>query len=120
MRLLTEIIFLCLLYKIGTVIINLLQINMPPAFAGMGILFLLLQVGWIKLEFLEKSSNFFSRHVILFLIPIVVGLINYGSMILHFGFKFIAVIAFSSILALFVTGSIMKGIQNRRKVSELK
>ncbi len=118
LRLIVEILLLSLVYQAGSLLVNFLNWNVPPAFIGMGLLFLLLHTGFVKLSVFERSSEFLNRHVILFLLPLLVGVINYGSVLLVHGVEFITIVAGSTILSLVVTAWSIKGFFERGKADE--
>lgn len=113
MRLTLEVIIISLIYEAGVFITSFLELSIPPAFTGMGILFLLFSLGIIKPTFFEKLYPFFNRHIILFLLPIIVGLINYGSLLRNDGIEISVIIVISTASVLIGTAWMMKFIHSK-------
>jgi holin-like protein len=42
-----------------------------------------LQTGLVKLKWVERAANFLLRHMVLFFIPLTVGLIDMGALLSH-------------------------------------
>lgn len=91
------IIFLIL--YLSKFILNLAHITFPAPILGIIILFALLKVGIIKEAWIEKFCNFMLKNMILFFIPIFVGIITYTDIISK---NFLAII-----MTIFITTSLV-------------
>ena len=73
------IIFLIL--YLSKFILNLVHIAFPAPILGIIVLFALLKIGIIKENWIEDFCNFMLKNMILFFIPIFVGIITYADII---------------------------------------
>ena len=62
-------------------ILNLAHVTFPAPILGIIILFSLLKIGIIKENWIEDFCNFMLKNMILFFIPIFVGIITYTDII---------------------------------------
>lgn len=73
-------IILLILY-LSKLILNVANIAFPAPILGIIILFVLLKIGLIKENWIENFCNFMLKNMILFFIPIFVGIISYTDLI---------------------------------------
>lgn len=73
-------IIFCILY-LSKFILDILNIAFPAPILGIIILFILLKSGIIKENWIENFCNFMLKNMILFFIPIFVGIITYTDLI---------------------------------------
>jgi holin-like protein len=73
-------IVFCILY-LSKFILDILNIAFPAPILGIIILFILLKSGIIKENWIESFCNFMLKNMILFFIPIFVGIITYTDLI---------------------------------------
>lgn len=116
MKMLWEISILILIYKLGAYITQYLHLPVPPVLTGMALLFLLLTLGIMKPEHLECSSQFFSRHMILFFIPIIVGIMQYGDILKQGGWHLMFTVVVSTVFVLISTAYITLIFRKRREI----
>ncbi|MBO8162559.1 MAG: CidA/LrgA family protein [Brevibacillus sp.] len=103
MKLLFEILLLCTLYGVAVLFHQVVPLPFPPVLTGMALMLLLLLTGVVKPENWEQSTRFFSRHLVLFLVPVVVGLMNYWREIAQGGWKLLVIIVSSTAVVLIGT-----------------
>jgi holin-like protein len=106
MKLLFEIIFLCILYELSVVFSHLLPLPVPPVLIGMGMLLLLLVTNVLKPEQLQCSSQFFSRHMMLFFVPVIVGIVQYWGVLQQGGWHLMFTVVMSTVFVLISTALI--------------
>lgn len=116
MKLLWEIGILIFIYKLGDYLTLYLHLPVPPVLTGMVLLLLLLTTGMIKPDHLERSSQFFSRHMILFFIPVIVGIMQYGDILKQGGWNLIFTVVVSTIFVLVSTAYITLIFRKRREI----
>jgi holin-like protein len=56
-------------------------IPLPAHVLGMILLAAALFAGWVKLEWVADSAGFLLRHMLLFFVPAIVGVITYASLL---------------------------------------
>ncbi|MEH7604640.1 CidA/LrgA family protein, partial [Priestia megaterium] len=71
------------------------------------------------LSWVEQGGTLLVGELLLFFIPAVVGLINYGDVLMHFGIQIVIIITISTIIVMSITGIIAEHI-SRRKEGSLK
>ncbi|GGE04649.1 CidA/LrgA family protein [Marinithermofilum abyssi] len=103
-----EILILFLLFLMGDAIVRLLHLPVPPALLGMGILFFLLATGIVQPHRLEVSSRFFVRHLVLLLLPAIVGVVRLGSVLEKEGWKLGFILVISTLAVLLSTAGIAR------------
>ena len=81
MKMLKQICIIFLIYLIGVFISKSLELPIPGSIIGMVILLVLLLSGAIKLESIDKVSDFILDNLALFFIPSGVGIITIYSSI---------------------------------------
>ncbi|NMA69042.1 MAG: CidA/LrgA family holin-like protein [Desulfitobacterium sp.] len=97
-------------------IIHIFNLNIPGSILGIIVVFLLLQFKIIPLKWIESGGNFLLTHLMLFLIPSAVGIIQHGNILRSDGLSLFAVIIFGSIIAMVVTGLFAeKFFESKRK-----
>lgn len=107
------ILFGCL--AVGELIVHLSGIPLPASVVGMLVLTLLLELGWVKLSWVQGMSDFLVANIGFFFVPAGVGLM------LHFGvikasFWPIAVSTIAStLIVLVVTGWVHQIIRRTAK-----
>ncbi|MBD8069023.1 CidA/LrgA family protein [Bacillus sp. PS06] len=101
------------IYYIGCIIQSFLNISIPGSIIGMLLLFLLLQLKIVKVQWLELGSRFLLSHLAILFVPATVGLMNYFPFFQGKGF-FTLVIAFlSTVIVMSISGFIAQRISSR-------
>ena len=90
--------------KAGQFIVTRLHVHFPGNVAGMLILFALLCAGVVPERLFERSSSLLARHLPFFFVPIAVGLMTLGSMVVSKGVPLLLVLVGSAAIGLCVTG----------------
>ncbi|NDV66267.1 CidA/LrgA family protein [Bacteroides sp. 224] len=96
------ILFGCL--ALGEFIVYLTGIKLPSSIIGMLLLTLFLQLGWIKLQWVQGLSDFLVANLGFFFIPPGVALMVYFDLIAAEFLPIIAATFISTVLVLLVTG----------------
>lgn len=60
-----------------------LGLPIPGGVLGLLLMYAGLQTGLVKLKWVERAANFLLRHMVLFFIPLTVGLIDMGALLSH-------------------------------------
>lgn len=106
---------LYLINKLGYFIVDFFHLPLPGNVMGMVILLFLLSVRAVPLKWIEAGSGVLIKHLAFFFIPIAVGLMNYGSLFLHYGITLFIVIIGSIVLGIFVTSSVSQLISRKKE-----
>ncbi|TYR79848.1 CidA/LrgA family holin-like protein [Priestia megaterium] len=112
-----QVLFLTLVFLIGQSISQWLHLPVPGSIIGLLLLFLLLHFKIIKLKWIEQGGNLLIGELLLFFIPAIVGLMNYGDVLKSFGIQIIIIITVSTIIVMSLTGIIAEYISKRKETS---
>lgn len=106
---------LYLINKLGYLLVDSFHLPLPGNVMGMVILLFLLSVKIVPLKWIEAGSGVLIKHLAFFFIPIAVGLMNYGSLFLHYGVTLFVVIFGSIILGIFMTSAVSQFISRKKE-----
>ena len=98
------IVFGCL--AIGQAIVYLTGAKFPASIFGMGVLFALLQLGWVKLAWMQKITDVLMQNLSLFLVPPCVAVMSYLDLVARDFWSITVATVVSTFLVLFVTGKV--------------
>ena len=99
-----EVAGLWAINEAGQFIVTRLHLHFPGNVAGMLLLFALLCTGVVPERFFERSSSLLARHLPFFFVPIAVGVMALGSMVLSDGVPLLLVLVASAAVGLCVAG----------------
>jgi len=99
-----QILFLALISKLGYFVAELLSLPLPGNVLGMLFLLVLLWSRVLPLRLIEKGSLLLVQHLALFVIPIAVGLMNFGDPLLDNGLVMLLALGVSLVVGICVTG----------------
>lgn len=85
-------------------LLHYVGVPLPGHVLGMVLLAIALFTGWVKLEWIEQTSAFLLRHMLLFFVPSVVGIITYASLLKSAWLGIGGGIVVSVLASLIVTG----------------
>jgi len=111
-----QVLFFIALAKAANYAVDLLQLPIPGSILGIFLLFGLLKIGVLKLEWVELGSKWLLAEMLLFFIPATVGIINYKSLIIQHGLSIAFIIlcsTFTVMLCAGLTGQWMSGEKGR-------
>lgn len=114
-RYLAQFITILLIYTLGNKIAALLHIPIPGSMIGMGILFLGLFNGGIKLSWVEDIAQMHIKHLSLLFIPFTVGVVHYTGIFQMEGIKLVITLALSSLTVLLVTAYIAEALDKNKR-----
>lgn len=106
-----EILILFLVFLLGDAVVRLMKWPVPPGLLGMGILFILMATGKVRAHLFEVSSRFFVRHLVLLLLPVIVGVVQFGPVLEKEGWKLGLILVVSTITVLVSTAGIARLIR---------
>ncbi|WP_163881910.1 CidA/LrgA family protein [Paenibacillus favisporus] len=98
---------------------GLLHLPVPGSILGIIVLFLLLESGVVKLEWIEVGADWLLAELLLFFIPAAVGVMKYFSMLESDGVRILLVVIFSTVVVMASSGLTAARIakHKERKVS---
>ncbi len=97
-----SILFGCL--ALGELIVYLTGVKLPSSILGMLLLTLFLELGWVKLEWVQGLSNFLVANLGFFFVPSGVALMLYFDIIKAQFLPIVVATVVSTVLVLVVTG----------------
>jgi holin-like protein len=117
MRYVSGTLILLVFYGVGTVANKWLHIPLPGSLLGMILLALSLVMGWIRLDWVEQASSFLIRHMMLFFVPIIVGVSSYMHIFANDPLPILFSLVLGPILVMLVAGRIVQWYVRREKKS---
>jgi holin-like protein len=103
LRLLTELAALVALFLFGGQLAAWLGWPIPGGVMGLGLLLLLFACGVIKPATLQLGAGWLMAEMLLFFIPALMSLLDYGSLVRSEGWRILLVIAVSTLMVMVVT-----------------
>ncbi len=99
-----QVVFFIILAEVSDVIVAKLYLPVSGSVVGIMLLFGLLQIKAIRMEWIELGSKWLLAEMLLFFIPAAVGITKYKSLILHSGMVIFITIFCSTILVMVLAG----------------
>ncbi|WP_312117363.1 CidA/LrgA family protein [Brevibacillus reuszeri] len=108
MKIVRGIVILLVFYGVGMAASKWLHIPLPGNLLGMLILTLGLCMGWIRMNWVEQASSFLVRHMMLFFVPIIVGVASYMNLISQDPWPILVALVVGPMLVMLVTGRVVQ------------
>ncbi|MCF8564086.1 CidA/LrgA family protein [Alicyclobacillus tolerans] len=105
---------------VGSLLSHWLHIDIPGSILGLILLFILLRLKVIRVEWLERGGNWLIANLLLFFIPPAVGVLSYQHLMETKGEYFVLVIALSTVLVMVSTGLVtefLSRVERRRRAN---
>ncbi|NVZ62839.1 CidA/LrgA family protein [Pseudomonas gingeri] len=102
-RLLAELSVLVGLYLLGGQLAAWAGWPIPGGVIGLGMLLLAFAAGWIKPAALQLGAGWLLAEMLLFFIPALMSLLDYGAMLRESGWRILLVILCSTLLVMLAT-----------------
>jgi holin-like protein len=103
LRLLAELTVLLALFLIGSQLAAWLAWPIPGGVMGLALLLILFATGLLKPAALQLGAGWLMAEMLLFFIPALMSLLDYGSLLRDEGWRILLVIAVSTLLVMLVT-----------------
>ncbi|MCE5986209.1 CidA/LrgA family protein [Pseudomonas sp. 5FOS] len=103
LRLLVELAILCALFLLGGQLATWLGWPIPGGVMGLALLLLLFASGVLKPAMLQLGAGWLMAEMLLFFIPALMSLLDYGALIRAEGWRILLVIAVSTLMVMVVT-----------------
>ena len=102
-RLLAELAVLLALYLLGCLIAAWLAWPIPGGVIGMALLLMGFALGWVKPAALQMGAGLLMAEMLLFFIPALMSLLDYGALLRDDGWRILLVIAASTLMVMLLT-----------------
>lgn len=112
----SQLILLVIIFHAGNLITGFFQWKVPGNVTGMIILLGMLWLKIIKIEQIETTANWLLKHLGFFFIPISVGLMTLGTVILENGVLLLFILFISAFIGLITAGKTTQTVINRKDV----
>jgi len=103
LRLLVELAVLLALFLLGGQLAEWLAWPIPGGVMGLALLLLLFACGVVKPATLQLGAGWLMAEMLLFFIPALMSLLDYGSLVREEGWRILLVIAVSTLMVMVVT-----------------
>lgn len=102
-RLLIELVVLLAIYLLGCQLAVWLALPIPGGVVGLGLLLATFASGLIKPAALQLGAGVLMAEMLLFFIPALMSLLDYGGLLRNDGWRILLVIGFSTLAVMLVT-----------------
>lgn len=107
--------FLVIIFIVCQWLAQILGLNIPPALLGIGVLLLLLLLLRRVPLFVASGAKPLLSHMVLFLIPAIVGIVAHISLILEFPMVLFLAIVGTTIVSLFITALLSQKLMGKHE-----
>jgi len=111
LQFLGQVALLAGIYYLGNQIARLAHLPIPGNVVGIVLLYLLLNLGLVRLEHVQDAADFLLRHLVFFFIPVAVDLMNWGGVFYRYGLALALAIVVSTVLTFLGAGAIAQWLQ---------
>ncbi|MCD9569742.1 CidA/LrgA family protein [Pseudomonas protegens] len=102
-RLILELAVLLAIYFLGCQLSSWLPWPIPGGVMGLALLLLAFALGWVKPAALQLGAGLLMAEMLLFFIPALMSLLDYGGLLRQDGWRILLVIGVSTLLVMLVT-----------------
>ena len=99
-----QIAILCGLAFLSNILVAQFSLPLPGSVVGIVLLFGLLQLGILRLEWIESGANLLLAELLLFFIPSAVGVVQYRALLLNHGIAILIVVVAGSVVIMSSSG----------------
>ncbi|WP_243314845.1 CidA/LrgA family protein [Geothrix paludis] len=111
LKILGQLLLLALIYLLGNQVARLAHLPVPGNVVGIILLYLLLNLGVVRLEHVQEAADFLLRHLVFFFIPVAVDLMNWGGVFYRYGLALALAIVLSTALTFLGAGAIAQWLE---------
>lgn len=109
-RVVSEMAVLLAIYFIGCQIVAVLHMPIPGGVIGMALLLLAFATGWVNPATLQLGAGVLMTEMLLFFIPALMSLLDYGTLVRTEGWRILLVIGVSTLLVMVVTAFTVEAV----------
>ncbi|QZP35349.1 CidA/LrgA family protein [Pseudomonas sp. DR48] len=117
-RLVTELAVLLGIYLLGCAIATWFTWPIPGGVIGMALLLLAFAIGWVKPATLQMGAGLLMAEMLLFFIPALMSLLDYGGLMRDDGWRILLVIGMSTLMVMLVTAFTVEAVVRLRRPHE--
>jgi len=110
---------LILIYHVGNSITHFFYLKIPGNVIGLVLLLLLLRLKVIKVEQIEMAAGWLLKHLGFFFIPISVGLMTLGHIIINKGIYILCVLVISAFIGLVTAGQTTQAVIKKKEKAKV-
>ncbi|QEY64773.1 CidA/LrgA family protein [Metapseudomonas lalkuanensis] len=109
-RLAAELVALVGLYALGCKLAAVLGWPIPGGVIGLGLLLAAFASGWVKPAALQLGAGLLMAEMLLFFIPALMSLLDYGALLRQDGLRILLVIGASTLLVMLATALTVEAV----------
>ncbi|WP_346832630.1 CidA/LrgA family protein [Pseudomonas abietaniphila] len=117
-RVTVELVALLAIYQVGCEIASWLNWPIPGGVIGLALLLLIFASGLVKPSTLQTGAGLLLAEMLLFFIPPLMSLLDYGALVRTEGWRIMLVIGFSTLMVMVVTAFTVEMVCRLRDRSE--
>lgn len=106
LQLLLQVGLIIAIFELGQLLQASFSLTIPGSVIGLVILSLLLQMGLLKIRFVESGAKLMNQHLVLFFVPATVGIIEHTNLFHGKGLLLIPIVMLST-LAVMISASLV-------------
>lgn len=110
-----QIAFFVLVAYVMNKLVEFFHLPIPGSILGMILMFLLLKLKIIRLEWVEFGANLLLAELLLFFIPSAAGVIQYTNLLYDSGIRILLVLILSMIIVMACTGLLAQALAKRKE-----
>ncbi|BAN50486.1 CidA/LrgA family protein [Metapseudomonas resinovorans] len=109
-RLAVELVVLLGLYVLGCKLAVVFGVPIPGGVIGLGLLLAAFATGWVKPAALQLGAGLLMAEMLLFFIPALMSLLDYGALLRQDGWRILLVIGASTLLVMLATALTVEAV----------
>ncbi|MDN3220811.1 CidA/LrgA family protein [Pseudomonas nunensis] len=117
-RLIAELSVLLAIYLLGCQLAAWFALPIPGGVIGMALLLLAFAFGWVKPAALQMGAGLLMAEMLLFFIPTLMSLLDYGGLLRDDGWRILLVIGVSTLMVMLVTAFTVELVVRLRRPHE--
>lgn len=108
-----QLLILIGISELGSFITSFFNLVIPGNVIGILLLFILLHLNIIKLEWIDLTASFLVKHLAFFFIPIAISLMTFGTLFMQQGFPLALCLVISLIIGFIVCAFLVQKLAER-------
>lgn len=110
-----QMLVLVMIYHLGNFIAHFFQLRIPGNVIGLMFLLGLLWMKVIKVEQIEMAAGWLMKHLGFFFIPVSVGCMTLGPVIIKNGVSLLILLFISAFIGLITAGKVTQSVMKRKE-----
>lgn len=104
-----------LFWVAGWALVHAIHLPLPAGLAGFVLLLLVLVLGWLPLQRVRHGADWLLARMLVFFVPAVLAVMDYGEFAGVLGLKILFVIIGSTVAVMLATGAVVHFAQRRKE-----